>query len=184
MIATTPTPLEGLRILEPTVHRDARGYFFEAYNERDFKEAGLPTHFAQDNVSVSFKGVLRGLHFQRAPHVQGKLVRVLVGSVFDVAVDMRPDSSTFGQWFGLELSEENGRALFLPPGFAHGFMATGERILFHYKVTTFYRPGAEATLKWNDPTVGVRWPQELDPILSDKDADGLPLAEAIRLLAV
>ncbi|MBL0348841.1 MAG: dTDP-4-dehydrorhamnose 3,5-epimerase [Elusimicrobia bacterium] len=184
MIARTPTPLEGLLILEPRVHRDPRGYFFEAYNERDFREAGLPTDFVQDNVSVSVKGTLRGLHFQRAPHAQGKLVRVLSGSVFDVAVDMRPSSATFGKWFGLELSDENGRALYLPPGFAHGFLAAAERTLFHYKVTTLYRPGAEATLRWDDPTVNVQWPTAAPPILSEKDAGGLPWAEAIRHLAV
>lgn len=183
MIVTTPTPLDGLLILEPRIHRDSRGYFFEAYNEKDFTEAGLPNHFAQDNVSVSLRGTLRGLHFQRAPHAQGKLVRVLAGSVFDVAVDMRPSSATFGKWFGLELSDENGRALYLPPGFAHGFLATGERVLFHYKVTTLYRPGAEATLRWDDPTVGVQWPPLANPpTLSTKDAEGLPWAEAVKTL--
>jgi len=185
MIVTTPTPLEGLLILEPRVHRDSRGYFFEAYNERDFREADLPTDFVQDNVSASVKGTLRGLHFQRAPHAQGKLVRVLAGSVFDVAVDMRPSSPTFGKWFGLELSEENGRALFLPPGFAHGFLATAERVLFHYKVTTLYQPGLEGTLRWDDPTVGVQWPRLSTPtLLSDKDASGLDWKTVLPLLSV
>lgn len=185
MIVTTPTPLEGLLILEPRVHRDSRGYFFEAYNERDFREADLPTDFVQDNVSASVKGTLRGLHFQRAPHAQGKLVRVLAGSVFDVAVDMRPSSPTFGKWFGLELSEENGRALFLPPGFAHGFLATAERVLFHYKVTTLYQPGLEGTLRWDDPTVGVQWPRlSTPPLLSDKDASGLDWKTVLPLLSV
>lgn len=185
MMVTTPTPLEGLLILEPRVHRDPRGYFFEAYNERDFRETGLPTDFVQDNVSVSVKGTLRGLHFQRAPHAQGKLVRVLTGSVFDVAVDMRPSSPTFGKWFGLELSEGNGRALYLPPGFAHGFLATAERVLFHYKVTTLYQPGLEGTLRWDDPTVGVQWPRlSTPPLLSDKDASGLDWKTVLPLLSV
>ncbi|HNC73959.1 MAG TPA: dTDP-4-dehydrorhamnose 3,5-epimerase [Elusimicrobiota bacterium] len=184
MIVTTPTPLEGLLILEPRVHRDPRGYFFEAYNERDFRETGLPTDFVQDNVSVSVKGTLRGLHFQRAPHAQGKLVRVLTGSVFDVAVDMRPSSPTFGKWFGLELSEENGRALYLPPGFAHGFLATAERVVFHYKVTSLYQPGTEGTLRWDDSTVGVQWPDQTGPILlSEKDRAGLSWKDALRLLS-
>lgn len=167
---TTPTGLEGLLLVESIVHRDARGAFLELFNERDAGAAGLPTRFVQDNASHSTQGTLRGLHFQREPHAQGKLVRALQGSVYDVAVDLRPGSATRGRWFGVELSAENGRALYVPPGFAHGFLVTSAEALFHYKCTTFYRPEAEDRVAWNDPTLAVRWPTLNVPYrLSPKD---------------
>lgn len=167
---TTPTGLDGLLLVESPIHRDGRGYFLELFNEGDAAAAGLPPRFVQDNASFSIKGTLRGLHFQRAPHAQGKLVRTLQGSVFDVAVDLRPGSATRGRWFGVELSAENGRALYIPPGFAHGFLVTSDTALFHYKCTALYRPEAEERVVWNDPGLDVRWPALDVPYrLSPKD---------------
>ena len=156
-IKVTKTPIEGLYIIEPTVHGDERGYFVETYNERDMREAGLNMRFVQDNQSMSVKGVLRGLHFQIA-HPQGKLVRVIRGEVFDVAVDLRQDSPTYGQWFGDILSEENGRQMYIAEGFAHGFLVLSDKAEFCYKVTDFYDPADESGIAWNDPGIGIRWP--------------------------
>jgi dTDP-4-dehydrorhamnose 3,5-epimerase len=158
---TTSLPLNGLRLIEPRVFRDERGYFFESFNERAFSADGLPTRFAQDNVSFSVKGTVRGLHFQKPPSAQGKLVRVLEGSVFDVAVDLRKGSPTFGRWHGETLSSENARALYLPPGFAHGFCVTSEIAVFFYKCTAPYAPADEGSLLWNDSDLGIAWP--VDP---------------------
>ena len=156
-IKVTKTPIEGLYIIEPTVHGDERGYFVETYNERDMREAGLNMRFVQDNQSMSVKGVLRGLHFQ-ITHPQGKLVRVIRGEVFDVAVDLRKDSPTYGQWFGDILSEENGRQMYIAEGFAHGFLVLSDKAEFCYKVTDFYDPADESGIAWNDPGIGIRWP--------------------------
>jgi dTDP-4-dehydrorhamnose 3,5-epimerase len=170
-----PTELPGVLIVEPRVFGDGRGFFFESYQQRRYAEAGIPGPFVQDNVSRSARGILRGLHFQH-PRAQGKLVMVLAGSVFDVAVDVRRGSPTFGKWVGVELSGENKRQLWIPPGFAHGFCVTSESADFAYKCTDFYAPEHEHTVAWNDPRIGIRWPVE-QPQLSTKDAAGKPLAE-------
>lgn len=150
-------PIKGLYIIEPTVFGDERGYFMETYNQKDMEEAGLNLKFVQDNQSMSAKGVLRGLHFQKE-HPQGKLVRVIKGKVFDVAVDLRKDSKTFGKWYGVELSDENKKQFYIPEGFAHGFFVLSETAEFCYKCTDFYRPGDEGGLAWNDPDIGIEWP--------------------------
>lgn len=171
------TPLKDVVVIEPKVFGDARGFFLESYNERAFAEHGLPTYFAQDNHSGSRKGVLRGLHYQvRQP--QGKLVRALAGEVFDVAVDLRKDSPSFGKWFGLVLSAENRKMLWIPPGFGHGFLVLSEFAEFAYKATDFYLPAEERSLLWNDPELGIEWPLEGEPLLSEKDKNGLTLDEA------
>ena len=166
------TGIEGLWIIEPKVFGDERGFFMEFYNEREFKEAGIDVRFVQDNHSRSIKGVLRGLHFQKE-HPQGKLVRVVRGAVYDVAVDLRPKSRTFGKWFATILSEENHRMMYIPEGFAHGFLALTDVVDFLYKVTDFYHPEDEGGIIWNDPDLGIEWPFEeygiKDPIISEKD---------------
>lgn len=173
----TPTTLPGLLILEPKVFGDSRGFFMESFNARTFRElTGLDVDFVQDNHSRSAKGVLRGLHYQ-IQQAQGKLVRVVRGSVFDVAVDLRKASPTFGKWEGVELSEENQRQLWIPPGFAHGFLVTSESADFLYKTTDYYAPEHERSLLWNDPAVGVEWPLAGEPLLSAKDVAGKRLAE-------
>ena len=150
-------PIDGLCIIEPAVHGDARGYFMETYNLNDMREAGLNMTFVQDNQSMSVKGVLRGLHFQKQ-FPQGKLVRVIRGCVFDVAVDLRAQSRTYGKWFGVELSEENKKQFYIPEGFAHGFLVLSDVAEFCYKCTDFYHPGDEGGLAWNDPAIGIAWP--------------------------
>lgn len=152
-----PTVLPGVLIIEPQVHGDARGFFLETYHERRFSEAGIAQDFVQDNHSRSGKGVLRGLHLQ-LEHPQGKLVRVTQGSVFDVAVDARRGSPTFGRWVGVTLSEDNFRQFYIPPGFAHGFLALSERVDFLYKCTDYYHPEDEVGILWNDPDIGIEWP--------------------------
>ena len=166
------TPLSGLLLIKPDIFGDERGYFQESWNLRRYTDAGLDRHFVQDNLSFSRKGILRGLHFQN-PHAQGKLVSVLRGEVFDVAVDVRADSPTFGQWYGVTLSEDNHLQLFVPEGFAHGFCVTSDTALFAYKCTDFYFPGNEVGFRWDDPEVGIQWPVE-KPLLSPKDI-ALPL---------
>ena len=148
--------IEGLYIIEPAVHGDNRGYFMETYNKRDMQDAGLNMNFVQDNQSMSTKGVLRGLHFQKQ-FPQGKLVRVIKGKVFDVAVDMREGSKTYGKWFGVELTEENKKQFYISEGFAHGFLVLSDIAEFCYKVTDFYHPGDEGGLAWNDPNIGIDW---------------------------
>lgn len=169
------TGLPGVLLIIPRVFGDPRGCFFETWNRRRFGEAGLNFDFVQDNVSVSRKGILRGLHFQN-PQAQGKLVQALQGEVFDVAVDIRRGSPTFGRWFGSLLSEENRTQLFIPAGFAHGFCVTSDTALFSYKCTDFYSPSTEFTLRWDDPDIGIEWPVA-DPELSAKDAQALNLAD-------
>ena len=172
------TGIEGMVIVEPAVFGDARGYFMETYNYNDFKEAGLDMTFVQDNQSKSKKGVLRGLHFQKT-HPQGKLVRVISGEVFDVGVDLRPGSKTFGKWFGVTLSAENKRQFYVPEGFAHGFLVLSETAEFVYKCTRFYDPQDEGGLRWDDPDIGVEWPVEegMEILLSDKDKVNPSLCE-------
>ncbi len=162
------TKLPGVLIIEPDVFGDARGYFMETWQRDRYAQAGLPIHFVQDNLSFSTRGVLRGLHFQN-PNSQGKLVFVLQGEVFDVAVDIRAGSPTFGQWVGVTLSSENKRQLYIPEGFAHGFCVTSDTALFAYKCTDFYNPAAEGGIIWNDPDIGIDWPVKR-PVLSEKDS--------------
>jgi dTDP-4-dehydrorhamnose 3,5-epimerase len=162
------TSIPGVVIVEPRVFGDDRGFFMETWNQARYEDAGLPSRFVQDNLSFSTKGVLRGLHFQD-PDRQGKLVQVLDGEVFDVAVDIRSGSPTFGEWEGVTLSSENKRQFYVPEGFAHGFLVTGERALFSYKCTAKYNQSAEGYVLWNDPEIGIGWPMEDSPILSDKD---------------
>ena len=172
-IKVTQCPIQGLYVIEPTVHGDARGYFTETYNLRDMQEAGLDMVFVQDNQSSSVKGVLRGLHFQ-IEHPQGKLVRVIRGSVFDVAVDVRKGSPTYGQWYGVELSEENHKQ-------AHGFLVLSDVAEFCYKCTDFYHPGDEGGLAWNDPTIGVAWPGVQGAYPGSADASGYTLEDGTKL---
>ena len=175
------TSIPGVLILEPRVFGDARGFFFESFNQRVFDElTGTNYSFVQDNHSRSAKGVLRGMHFQ-TQQAQGKLVRVVRGQVFDVAVDIRKDSPAYGQWFGLELSEDNQRMLWIPPGLAHGFLVLSDTAEFLYKTTDYYAPQFEASLAWNDPAVGIEWPLAQygieAPQLSAKDQQGLALVQ-------
>ena len=169
-IKVTTCDIEGLYVIEPTVFKDERGYFMETYNQNDFKEAGLNMTFVQVNQSMSVKGVLRGLHFQKQ-YPQGKLVRAVRGTVFDVAVDLRSDSKTYGKWFGVTLSAENKKQFYIPEGFAHGFLVLSDEAEFAYKCTDFYHPGDEGGLLWSDPEIGVDWPIEpgMELIISDKD---------------
>jgi dTDP-4-dehydrorhamnose 3,5-epimerase len=170
-----PCDIPGLLLIEPKVFGDARGFFLETWNQRRYEQAGIAGHFVQDNVSFSRRGILRGLHFQN-PRAQGKLLQVLQGEVFDVAVDLRRSSPHFGRWHGVSLSSENKRQFFIPPGFAHGFAVISETALFHYKCTDLYSPSDEVSLRWNDPAVGIQWPLQ-DPLLSDRDAKALLLSE-------
>ena len=174
----TPTAIPDVLMLEPKVFGDSRGFFFESFNEQDFAQAtGLNVTFVQDNHSRSAKGVLRGLHYQ-LQQPQGKLVRVVRGAVFDVAVDIRRSSPTFGQWVGSELSEDNHRQFWVPPGFAHGFVVLSDSADFLYKTTDYYAPAHERCIAWNDPDIGIEWPVGLEPVLSAKDVSGMPLAKA------
>ena len=167
-IKVEKTPIEGLYVIEPTVHTDERGYFEETYNQRDFEEAGLYYTFVQDNQSMSVKGVLRGLHFQKE-FPQAKLVRVIRGTVFDVAVDIRKNSPTCGKWYGVELSEDNKKQFLISEGFAHGFVVLSDVAEFCYKVTDFYHPGDEGGIAYNDPDIGIEWPAAGNLIMSQKD---------------
>jgi len=175
-----PTAIPGALIIEPKVFGDARGFFYESFNQQAFDAAtGTQYPFVQDNHSRSAKGVLRGLHYQLAPRAQGKLVRVVRGAVFDVAVDIRRSSPTFGQWVGAELSEENQRQFWIPPGFAHGFLVLSESADFLYKTTDYYSPEQERCIAWDDPAIGISWPDAgLAPQLSAKDQQGRALAQA------
>lgn len=176
----TTTHIEGVLVLEPKVFGDARGFFFESFNQRDFNQAtGLNETFVQDNHSKSAKGVLRGLHYQ-VQHAQGKLVRVTQGAVFDVAVDIRKGSATFGKWFGIEISAENKKQLWIPAGLAHGFLVTSESAEFLYKTTDYYHPEFERSLLWSDQNIAIKWPLDLleaSPLLAQKDAQAETLGE-------
>jgi dTDP-4-dehydrorhamnose 3,5-epimerase len=172
-----PTELPDVVILEPKVFGDERGFFLEAYNESTFQALGLPTHFVQDNHSGSLKGVLRGLHYQ-LEQPQGKMIRALRGEIFDVAVDIRQGSAEFGKWCGVVLSAENRRQLWIPPGFAHGFLVLTEFAEVTYKVTSFYAPASERSLLWCDPAIGIEWPLESAPVLSERDKAGTLLTDS------
>lgn len=172
----SPTVIPDVLVLEPKVFGDERGFFYESYNRRAMTEAGIPDDFVQDNHSRSAKGVLRGLHYQ-IQHSQGKLVRVISGSVFDVAVDLRKSSPTFGKWVGIELSAENKRMAWIPKGFAHGFVVTSDSAEFLYKTTDYWAPQHERSLLWNDPALGIDWPLDGAPTIAAKDAAGLPLTQ-------
>ncbi len=174
-----PTAIPDVMLIEPTVHGDARGFFMETWHAARFQAAGIDASFVQDNHSLSVRGTLRGLHYQLC-HPQGKLVRVVRGAVYDVAVDLRRSSPHFGRWVGMELSARNRRQLWIPPGFAHGFYVLSEEAEFVYKCTDYYAPECEHTLRWNDTALGIAWPLHPGqaPIVSAKDAAGLTLAEA------
>lgn len=175
----TPSAIPDVLLIEPKVFGDERGFFFESFNQKVFQEAAaLEPAFVQDNHSRSVKNVLRGLHYQLPPKAQGKLVRVVEGEVFDVAVDIRKSSKTFGQWIGQVLSAENKLQLWIPPGFAHGFAVLSDSAEFLYKTTDHYAPELERCIAWNDPTIGIRWPDGLQPQLSAKDQLGTPFAQA------
>ena len=177
-IQVTATALPEVKIIEPKVFGDARGYFYESFNAREFAERVAPgIEFVQDNHSRSAKGVLRGLHYQ-IQHAQGKLVRVVEGDVFDVAVDLRRSSPNFGRWVGMNLSADNHRQLWIPPGFAHGFVVLSESAQFLYKTTDYWFPEYERSIVWNDPDIGIAWPIEGEPVLATKDAAGKRLADA------
>ena len=180
-IIVTRCPIEGLYIIEPAVHGDARGYFMETYNQKDMEEFGLAMTFVQDNQSMSVKGVLRGLHFQKQ-YPQGKLVRAIRGSVFDVAVDLRAGSRTYGQWYGEVLSGENKKQFYISEGFAHGFLVLSDTAEFCYKVTDFYRPGDEGGLAWNDPDINIVWPQLVGEYPGSAVASGYTLADGTPLI--
>ena len=177
-ITVTATALPEVKLIEPKVFGDARGFFFESFNAKEFAEkVGVEVEFVQDNHSRSAKGVLRGLHYQ-IEHAQGKLVRVVSGEVFDVAVDMRRSSPDFGKWVGVNLSAENSRQMWIPPGFAHGFVVLSETAEFLYKTTDYWFPEHERCLIWNDPEIGIEWPVEGEPTLAVKDAAGKGFGEA------
>lgn len=174
----TPTAIPDVMVIEPKVFGDARGFFFESFNQKAFNEAtGTNVNFVQDNHSRSAKGVLRGLHYQ-LQQPQGKLVRVVRGAVFDVAVDIRKSSPTFGQWVGVELREDNHKQLWVPAGFAHGFVVLSGTADFLYKTTDYYAPAHERCIAWNDPAIGIEWPADIAPQLSAKDQAGLSLSQA------
>ncbi len=179
-IKITTCDIEGLLIIEPTVYRDDRGFFMETYNQRDLQEAGFDRVFVQDNQSLSKKGVLRGLHFQKQ-YPQGKLVRVIRGCVFDVAVDIRLNSATYGKWFGVELSAENAKQFYIPEGFAHGFLVLSDEAEFCYKCTDFYHPGDEGGLAWNDPKIGIEWPQVIGNYSGSAASEGYTLRDGVKL---
>ena len=172
--------IKGVCIIEPTIYGDNRGYFMETYNRNDMEEAGLDMIFVQDNQSSSVRGVLRGLHFQKE-HPQGKLVRVISGAVFDIAVDIRKGSETFGKWHGLELSAENKKQFYIPEGFAHGFLVLSNTAEFCYKCTDFYRPGDEGGIAWNDPVIGIKWPNVIGEYKGNANVDGYILEDGTPL---
>ena len=173
--------IDGLCIIEPAVHGDNRGYFMETYNKKDMNEAGLDMNFVQDNQSCSKKGVLRGLHFQKQ-YPQGKLVRVIRGRVFDVAVDLSSDSETYGRWHGVELTEDNKKQFYIPEGFAHGFLVLSDIAEFCYKVTDFYHPGDESGIAWNDPEIGIIWPEIVGEYSGGANAEGYTLKDGTSLV--
>lgn len=179
-IKVTKTNIKGLVVIEPTVHGDDRGYFMETYNQKDMKEAGIDVEFVQDNQSMSTKGVLRGLHYQKE-FPQAKLVRVIKGEVFDVAVDLRKDSETYGEWYGIRLSEENKKQFYVPAGFAHGFLVLSDEAEFCYKVTDFYHPGDEGGIAWNDPNLGIEWPGVTGEYQGNAAADGYTMEDGTPL---
>ena len=177
-MTVTETPLPGVLVVEPRVHRDGRGAFWETYHEGRYVAAGIDARFVQTNVSRSRGGTLRGLHFQAPPHAQAKLVSVLDGAIFDVAVDLRPGSPTFGAWFGMDLTAESMQQVFVPEGFAHGFVVTSETALVSYACSAVYAPEAERSIAWDDPDIGIAW-SVAAPVLSEKDASAPQLADLV-----
>ncbi|ABX44025.1 dTDP-4-dehydrorhamnose 3,5-epimerase [Lachnoclostridium phytofermentans] len=177
-ITVTECGIDGLFVIEPTIFKDNRGYFIETYHKEAYEAAGITAEFIQDNQSMSKKGVLRGLHFQ-INYPQAKLVRVLSGEVFDVAVDLRKGSKTFGKWYGVVLSEENQKQFFVPEGFAHGYLVLSDTAVFAYKCTDFYHPGDDGGLLWNDPEVGIEWPipEDMDLVIAQRDQEWGTLAD-------
>ena len=173
--------IEGLCVISPKVHGDSRGYFMETYSQRDLEEHGIYVHFVQDNQSMSVKGVLRGLHLQKE-YPQGKLVRVAKGKVYDVAVDLRCGSNTYGEWFGIELSENNKKQVYIPEGFAHGFLVLSDVAEFCYKVTAYYHPGDEVGVAWNDPKIGIAWPGVSGEYRGSASAKGYKLEDGTPLI--
>ena len=180
-ITVTKTHIDGLVVIEPKVFGDNRGYFMETYNQNDMAEAGLNMVFVQDNQSMSTKGVLRGLHFQKK-YPQGKLVRAIKGRVFDVAVDLREGSETYGKWYGVELSDENKKQFYIPEGFAHGFLVLSDTAEFCYKCTDFYHPSDEGGLAWNDPEIGIEWPEVVGTYPGSADSSGYTLLDGMPLI--
>ena len=176
-LVVSDLPLAGLKLIKPRVFEDARGYFVETYHLQKFEADVVRDVFVQDNLSRSERGVLRGLHYQH-PHAQGKLVMVIEGEIYDVVVDIRRNSATFGKWFSVTLSEQNHLQLYVPAGFAHGFCVTGDHARVLYKCTDLYNPACEHTILWNDPQIGIDWPVT-EPVISDKDAKGVPLRDAL-----
>ena len=180
----TNTKFNGLMIIEPDVFKDGRGYFFEVFNEKEFKRLGINAKFVQDSQSMSNKCVLRGMHFQKSPCSQAKLVRVVSGAVLDIVVDLRKNSKTFGKWFSLELNNENKKMLFIPEGFAHGFLSLKDGTILQYKLTNLYNKDAEGGLRWDDPQVGINWDFKKygiqKPIISEKDKKNLSLKEILK----
>jgi dTDP-4-dehydrorhamnose 3,5-epimerase len=174
------TQIEGLLIIKPKVYEDERGYFYESYNEKLYQDHGIQMHFVQDNQSMSKRGVLRGLHFQNPPYAQGKLIRVLKGCVFDVAVDIRSESPTYGQWHSVILSEDNKLQYWIPPGFAHGFLTLENDTILSYKCTELYNKNSEGAIHWNDPDLKISW-SYYDPILSDKDKQATLFKDFVSL---
>lgn len=172
--------IEGLRIIEPAVHGDAQGYFMETYNKQEMEEAGIHVDFVQDNQSMSTKGVLRGLHFQKH-YLQCKLVRAVRGSVFDVAVDLRADSKTYGKWYGVELTDENKKQFLIPEGFAHGFLVLSDEAEFCYKVNDYWHPNDEGGMAWNDPEIGIQWPQVVGEYPGSASSEGYHLEDGTPL---
>lgn len=180
----TRLDIEGLLVLEPRVFEDDRGAFFESFNLARFREAtGLDVDFVQDNHSISRRNVLRGLHYQAAPHAQGKLVRVVRGAAWDVAVDIRDGSETYGKWAAVELSTANRKQFWIPEGFAHGFLALEDGTEFLYKTTAYWHGASERSIRWDDPTIGVKWPLTGAPVLSEKDAAGANLADKLSVMS-
>lgn len=179
-IKVTKVPIEGLYIIEPAVHVDSRGYFMETYNQQEMEKNGLNVIFVQDNQSMSTKGVVRGLHFQKQ-YPQGKLVRVVRGSVFDVAVDLRQNSGTYSQWFGVELNSENKKQFYISEGFAHGFLVLSDEAEFCYKVTDFYHPNDEGGIAWNDPDIGIEWPHVIGEYKGSCSTNGYMLEDGTPL---
>lgn len=183
MIRSVPTPLEGLTLLQPKIFGDTRGQFLETFNQEQFNTVvGKPFDFVQDNQSTSAKGVLRGLHFQMPPHAQGKLVHVVKGAVLDVCVDIRPNSTTYGQHYKVELNGATKEMLWIPPGFAHGFVTLEDNTIFAYKCTAYYTPAAERTVRWNDPQLAIHW-GIAEPLISAKDQEGMTFEAAGKLLS-
>lgn len=174
------TPLKGAKIIQPQIFGDARGFFVESYKKSEFSAAGISEEFIQDNHSFSLKGILRGIHFQTEPHAQGKLVRVIKGAVWDVSVDLRQGSSTYGKWFGLELNEENGTMFYIPPGFGHGFLTLKDKTHLLYKCTAEYEPASDGGVRWDDPGLAIEWPLApgQKPLVSGKD-ENLPYLKGL-----